>query len=255
MKAVILQSGYIPWLGYFDLINKADIFVFLDDVQWTTRDWRNRNRIRTSQGWSWLTVPVKLERSYFDYKIKDVQIDNTQDWPQKHLGAFRSWYNKAIYFDEIYSLLQDILSKKQQFVVDLNYELIFAICQYIGISKTKFLFSQNMHIPKEVKKAERLLAIVEEIRGIHTYISGPSAKPYLEEGNFATKNIKVEWHDYLHPYYNQNTWGSNVFIPYLSIIDLLFNHGKESLEVITSSNKISKPVNIRVVPPEEYKDK
>ena len=252
MKAVILQSGYMPWLGYFDLIKRADVFVFLDDVQWTTRDWRNRNRIRTAQGWSWLTVPVKLEKAYFEYSIKDVEIDNSHNWQEKHLGTLRTWYKKAPYFDEAYPLFDGILSKKPKFVIDLNYDLIFAICDYIELKETKFLFSQEMNISKEVKKTEKLLSIVEQIEGITTYISGLSAKAYLEESKFEAKGIKVEWHNYSHPYYKQNTWGSDIFIPYLSIVDLLFNHGKESLEILSGSKIIEKPKHVEVALPDEY---
>ena len=253
MKAVVLQSGYIPWLGYFDLMNQADVFVFFDDIQWTTRDWRNRNRVRTAQGWTWLTAPVKLEKPYYEYDIKDVKLDNSDNWQEKHLGTFRTWYKKAPYFAEVYPLFDTILSKKQEFVVDLNYELIFAICNYIELKKTRFLFSQETNFCKELKKTERLLCVLEEIGGVTTYMSGTSAKLYLEENKFKGKGIKVEWHNYQHPYYRQNTWGSNVFIQYLSIIDLLFNHGKESLEILSGRRTIERPEHIEIVPADEYR--
>ena len=253
MKAVILQSGYMPWLGYFDMINQADVFVFLDDVQWTTNDWRNRNRIRTPQGWSWLTVPVRFKKPHLEYNIKDVQVSTSQNWQKRHLDALWACYTKTPHFNEIYPLLENILSKKQEFVADLNYELIFAICNYIELKGTRFLFSQQMNISKEVKKTERLLSIFEEIGGITTYISGPAAKAYLEESKLEEKGIKVEWHNYSHPYYHQNTWGSNIFIPYLSMVDLLFNHGKESLEILSGSKVIEKPEHIKVVLPDDYR--
>jgi len=253
VQAVILQSGYIPWLGYFDLIEKADVFVFLDDVQWTTRDWRNRNRVRTSEGWTWLTVPVQSSKPHYEYSVKDVEIDNSRNWQEKHLRTLKSWYKKTPYFDEVYSLIDSTLCKKQKFVVDLNYELIFGICNYIGLKGTKFLFSQEMSISREIKKTEKLIGILEEIGGVASYISGPSAKSYLEKSKFEGKGIKVEWHDYQHPYYRQNTWGSNIFIPYLSIIDLLFNHGEESLEILSGTKTVAKPEHIQIVMPEEYK--
>ena len=253
VKAVILQSSYIPWLGYFDLINQADVFVFLDDVQWTTRDWRNRNRVRTPEGWSWLTVPVQLSKPHYEYSVKDVEIDDSRNWQEKHLRTLKSWYKKTPYFDEVYSLIDSTLCKKQKFVVDLNYELIFGICNYIGLKGTKFLFSQEMSISREIRKTEKLISILEEIGGIATYISGASAKSYLEESEFEGKGIKVEWHNYQHPYYRQNTWGSNIFIPYLSIVDLLFNHGTESLSILSCSKIIEKPVHIEVILPDEYK--
>ena len=254
MKAVVLQSGYLPWLGYFDLIDQADVFIFFDDVQWTIRDWRNRNRVRTAQGWTWLTAPVKLEKPYYEYDIKDIKIDNSGSWQEKHLGTLQTWYKKAPYFDEAYPLFDTILSKKQELVVDLNYELVFAICNYLELKETRFLFSQEMNTCKKLKKTERLLCVLEKIAGVTTYISGTSAKSYLEESKFKGMGIKVEWHNYRHPYYCQNTWGSNVFIQYLSIVDLLFNHGKESLEILSGRKIIEMPEHIKIMLPDEYKE-
>jgi hypothetical protein len=253
MKAVILQSGYLPWLGYFDMIAQADVFVFLDDVQWTTRDWRNRNRIRTPQGWKWLTVPVRLEKPYYEYSIKDVAIDYSRNWQSQHLATLQHCYRKAPYFDEVYPLFENILVRKPKFIVDLNYELVFGICHYIGLKETRFLFSQKMNIPGELKKDEKLLGILGEIGGITTYISGPAARSYLDAGKLEKEGIEVAWHDYNHPYYHQNTWGSNIFIPYLSTVDLLFNHGKDSLEILSGEKIIEKPECIRVMLPEDYK--
>ena len=253
VKAAILQSGYMPWLGYFDMINRADFFVFLDDVQWSTGAWRNRNRVRTAQGWSWLTLPVSFQRPHLELEIKDVEINNSHKWQKKHLGTLWTCYKKAPYFDEVFPIFDTILNKKQELVVDLNYELIFALCDYMGLQNTKFLFSQRMNIPKELKKTQRLLSIFEEIGGITTYISGPAARSYLNEKDLDEKGIRVEWHEYHHPYYNQNTWGSNVFIPYLSVIDLLFNHGKQSLEILSCNKTIERPPQIAIVAPDDYK--
>lgn len=252
MKTVILQSAYMPWLGFFNMAEETDIFVFLDDAQWTVRDWRNRNRIRTSQGWTWLTVPVKLGKTYYEYRICDVKIDNSQNWQEKHLGLLKSFYRKARYFDEIFPPLDNILSKKHRFMVDLNYELIFWIANYLNLKDTKFLFSQKMDIPSELKKTNRLLYILEKIGNIKTYVSGPTAKAYIEIDKFEKKGINVIWHEYIHPYYEQNAWRSNIFIPYLSIIDLLFNHGKESLDILTHKKVIEKPESIKIVMPDEY---
>ncbi len=245
----------MPWLGYFDMINQADVFIFLDDAQWTSRDWRNRNRVRTSQGWIWLTVPVKFEKPHFEYDIKDVKTDNSQDWQEMHLNTLWAYYKKSSHFTEMYSLFDSILNKKHKLVVDLSYELIFKICNYIGIKEIRFLFSQDMKILKELKRTERLLGILEQIGGVTTYISGPAAKSYLEESKFEEKGIKVEWHEYHHPYYDQNTWRSNIFISHLSIVDLLFNHGKESLEILSCKKIIEKPEQIQIIMPDEYRVK
>jgi len=242
----------MPWLGFFSMIYETDFFVFLDDAQWTVRDWRNRNRIRTSRGWTWLTVPVKLDKAYYDYEICEVEIDNSQNWQENHLGLLRSFYKKSHYFEEIYPLFSNILLKKHRFVVDLNYELIFSISDYLDLKKTKFLFSQEMDIPSRLKKTDRLLDILEKIGNVSVYLSGPAAKSYLEIEKFGDKGIEICWHEYVHPYYNQITWESDTFITYLSVIDLMFNHGKESLDILTHRKVIEKPEYIKIIMPEEY---
>jgi len=253
VKAVILQSGYMPWLGFFDMIAKADVFVYLDDVQWTTRDWRNRNRIRTPQGWKWLTVPVKLEGDYRNYLIKDVEIDNSQNWRKDHLGTLNNVYRKAPYFQEVFPLFDDVLGKEQRLVIELNYELVFSMCDYLRIPRSRFMFSQEMDIPEEARQTDRLLAILDKVGQVSTYVSGPAAQAYMELDKFEERGIGVEWHHYDHPYYNQNTWGSNVFIPYLSVVDLLFNHGRESLDILLGKKRVDKPTDVQVVMPDEYK--
>ena len=252
MKAVILQSGYLPWLGYFDLINQANIFIFLDDVQWTTGTWRNRNRIRVTDGWLWLTVPVLFEKSHLEYQIKDVKVNYTHKWQRKHVNSLWTYYKKAQFFDEVYPFIENILNKKHEFVVDLSYELILSICEYIGIQDTVFMFSQDMNISPELHKTDRLIEIFDKVGGITTYISGQAAKAYLDEDKLNEVGIKVIWQDYNHPYYNQNMWGNNVFIPYLSVIDLLFNHGKESLDILSNDKVITKPEDVAIVLPEDY---
>lgn len=249
MKVVIVQSAYLPWSGYFNLINDTDIFVFLDSVQWTKRDWRNRNRIRTPVGWSWLTIPVKLKKAYYKYRVCDVVVDNSQDWQYKHLEMLKNSYKKAPYFDEIYNSIKDILNKRYKYVVDINYKLIFWVSNYLNLRPTKFLFSQKMQIPGELKKTDRLIWILEKIGHVNYYISGPKAKSYMEQNKFEEKKIKIIWHNYEPPYYNQNIWKSNIFISSLSVIDLLFNYGKESLKIIVNQEKIKKPGQIKVMLP------
>ena len=250
MKVAIVQSAYIPWMGYFNLINSADVFVFLDSVQWTKRDWRNRNRVRTSQGWSWLTIPVKLEEAHYNRKICEVKIDNSQNWQAKHLGRLESFYKKAPYFDEIYIPLKKILNRGYKYIVDINYELLFWISGYLNLNHTKFLFSQKMDIPDELNKTDRLIWILETIGNVEYYLSGLKAQPYLEINKFEEKKIKVVWHDYRQPYYNQNTLESDAFISNLSILDILFNHGKDSPGIIFNKNKIKKPEHVKIIMPD-----
>ena len=165
------------------------------------------------------------------------------------LGSF---YRKSPYQNEIYDPIRNILHKKYKYITDINYELLFWISDYLNMKHTKFLFSQEMDIPAELQKTDRLIYILEKIGNIKYYISGPKARSYIELNKFEEKKINVIWHDYKHPYYNQNTWKSNVFIPYLSILDLLFNHGKDSLEIIVGQKKIKRPGYIKVILPKAY---
>lgn len=249
MKAAILQSSYLPWLGFFNMVQQSDVFVFFDDVQWTTRDWRNRNRIRTPQGWTWLTVPVRLNKSYFEYRSNEVEIDYSQPWQKKHLGTFSHCYAKSPFFNQVYPMLENIVGKPHKLAIELNYDIVLAICDYLGLKK-RFLYSQDMCIPDQVKKSERLLAVLEKVGGITEYISGPAAKNYLEEDKFKRAGIAVSWHEYHHPFYAQNTWHSGTFISYLSIVDLLFNHGPASLPILTGQTVVEKPAEIKVQSPE-----
>lgn len=250
MKAVIVQSAFIPWLGFFDMLYQADKFVFYDDVQYTTRDWRNRNRICIQTGWRWLSVPVALSKSYFEYKVCEVPISYDHDWVKEHLDLFKEAYGKALYFSELYPLLERILVKRPKFLIDLNYALLFAICEYLGINTEKIMFSQKMDIDKDLTKTDRLLDVLSKTGKIREYISGPKAKGYLEQEKFDRKGIKVLWHKYQCPYYNQNLWNSNIFISHLSIVDLIFHHGKDALAVILHKKEIVKPEGVSIVSPQ-----
>ena len=246
MKAVILQSPYMPWLGFFNMVDWADVFVFLDDVQWTKSDWRNRNRVRTPQGWTWLTVPTTAGKHYRHVLIKDVQIDNSQNWQDKHLKTLEMCYKHTSYFTEIFPLIEAVFNARHVLISELNYDLTAVFCHYLCLH-TKFLYSQSMNLPIEAQKDDKLLAILQHIGDVDTYLSGPSAQGYLNEEKFNAVNIKVEWHHYQHPYYNQRMWSSNTFISHLSILDLLFNHGRASRDIITGKIKIEKPNTVQIV--------
>lgn len=247
-RAVILQSGYIPWLGFFSLINKADVFVFLDDVQWTRQDWRNRNRIRAGEGWKWLTVPVKLERHYWEYKICEVEIDYSTDWVSSHLGSLKASYGRTPFFGEVMQTIAPTYERKWDRISPLNYDLITRVCQYLGLS-TVFVCSQNLDLPPELRKGDRLLAIINRIGDIGRYLTGFKARDYMDEEKFAANGIEVEWHNYHHPYYTQK--GHTSFMSHLSVLDLLFNHGRESRGILTGETVVKKPEEITVMTPLE----
>ena len=253
ITAVILQPGYIPWLGFFDLIAQADIFVFLDDVQFTIRDWRTRNRIRTDRGWCWLSVPVKLEKPYFQYKINEVEISYEHRWIKKHLGTLWAYYRRAKYFNEIYPIIENELTKRYKLLWELDINIIYSICDYLGISRDKFRLASEFSIPQEIKKDERLLAILKLLKPKpDIYLSGNAAKSYLREDIFLREGISVRWHNYKHPYYNQLRWGTNIFISYLSVLDILFNHGKESIDIIRGRINIQPPVDVQIITADDY---
>jgi len=253
MKCTILQSAYLPWLGFFDFIDQSDYFIFLDDVQWTKRDWRSRNRCRTPQGWSWLTVPVNLKKSSREYKICEVGISYSQPWIEKHLNLIYSCYKKTPFFPEVFPLIEKPLREKHSNISNLNYALVLEIVNYLGIKDVVFKFSQKFKNVSHLEKSDKLIAILKTLPKVKVYISGVLAKNYIDEDQFKEVGYSLLWHDYKHPYYNQKTWKQDVFISHLSIVDLLFNHGQESLDILTGRMVIPKPKNVRILTPEDLK--
>jgi hypothetical protein len=218
-KVAILQSNYIPWKGYFDLIASVDEFIIYDDAQFTKNDWRNRNRIKTPIGLQWLSVPVG---SNINRRIRDVEITD-HSWSNKHWKSFQANYARAEYFEEISDLLRDIYTnKKYEKLSVLNFDLINTICDYLGINTS---LSNSWDYEVRGDKTEKLVSLCLQA-GAAEYISGPSAKNYIDSEKFADKGIKLTWFDYSeYPMYPQ-LWGE--FIHEVSIVDLLFNCGAES---------------------------
>jgi hypothetical protein len=222
MRAVILQPGYIPWIGFFDLAASCDIFVILDHVQYDKRSWRNRNRIRTNSeaGWQFLTVPV-VTKGLYHQSILETKIDNTKDWANKHLNAIKLNYRGADYFDQYFPYLEKTLTKQWEKLVDLDLEFINFIVDELGI-KTKFIRSSSMQT--DGKKIDLLVDICKQI-GANEYLNGDTGIKYLKHENFDLEGMKLVFHNYKHPEYKQRF---DCFISHLSIIDLLLNHGREN---------------------------
>lgn len=221
-KIAVVQSNYIPWKGYFDLIARVDEFVLFDDMQYTRRDWRNRNQIKTPQGVQWLTVPVLVKGKYTQ-KIKDTEIDGV-GWAALHWKAFEQCYRRARYFDEIASWLAPLYvsSSIPTHLSVLNRRLIEAVCAYLGI-RTRISNSSDYMLSEG--KTERLVDICVQA-GADEYISGPSAKGYLDEAVFAQRGVRLSWLDYVgYPEYPQ-LWGE--FAHGVTVLDLLFNCGKDA---------------------------
>lgn len=236
-KVAILQPSYIPWLGYFDQINKVDTFVFYDDVLYTKNDWRNRNKIKTANGTAWLTIPVNIKNRLKDYLlIKDVTLIDTNIL-KKHLKAIELNYKKSPFFKEFYSTIaplfnKKLFNKKYRLLADLDIDIIKTISEFLGIKKVNFLRSSDLDIANE-NSTGRLIDICKKQKAT-CYLTGASAKNYLDEKMFKENDILLEYQEYIHPTYKQ-LWGE--FIPYLSIIDLLCNEGPSSLSILSNKNE------------------
>lgn len=214
-RVAISQSNYIPWRGYFDLIASVDEFIFYDDVQYTTRDWRNRNRIKTPRGVQWLTVPVGGSRTQ---RICEVAIPDP-DCGGKHWTVLRANYARAPFFPQIASWLEPLFREPWTSLSTLNQRLIGEVCAFLGI-RTRF--SRSWDYQAEGDRNGRLLALCRQA-GAGTYVSGPAAAGYLDSEAFAAAGIEVVWMDYAGYAPYPQLWGP--FEPQVTVLDLLFNCG------------------------------
>lgn len=220
-KVAILQSNYIPWKGYFDLIASVDEFILYDDMQYTRRDWRNRNQIKTPKGLQWLTIPVQVKGKYHQ-TIRDTELDDPK-WGKKHWGAITQNYKNTPYYKEITEILEPIyLQEKFTHLSVLNRRLIDVICEYLNIS-TKITNSWDYQLVDG--QTERLVDLCVQAGGTE-YISGPAAKDYVEPALFEGKNIKLTWFDYSDYKEYPQLWDE--FKHGVTILDLLFNCGKNA---------------------------
>jgi hypothetical protein len=228
MKCVILQPSYIPWRGYFDQIRKADIFVFYDDVQYDKRGWRNRNRIKTTRGQQWLTIPVYSKGAQTEnIPIKDIRIVWDTPWNKDHWKSIQQAYKKAPYFERYANFLESLYDCHPDFLADFTIELTIALARELGIKNTQFLRSSQLHAAGH--KTDRLINILLEINATE-YLSGPSAQEYIEEYKFKNAHITLEYMAYNYPEYPQ------LYPPYdpqVTILDLMFMVGPDSLKYIT----------------------
>lgn len=217
MIMTIHQPEYLPYIGFFDRIARADIFVILDDVQYQKNGFINRNKIKSSQGWQWLTVPVKQREAL--NRINKVEINNEIDWRDKHWKAILYNYNKAPYFKKYSDFFQKLYQKEWNFIADLNIYLIKNIMDMLGIKK-EIKLSSLLKIKGE--STERLVNICQTFKA-DTYLSGVGGRKYLDLKKFKKQNIKVIFQEFTHPVYPQQ-FPQKGFISNLSIIDLLFNN-------------------------------
>lgn len=221
MKCAIVQPSYLPWRGYFHLVQKSDVFVFYDDVQYDKHGWRNRNQIKTPQGLQWLTVPVSARGNVTQGKpINQVTIAD-QRWQAKHLAAIEQNYSRAPFVDRCLEIVTPHISAGHEFLADLTVALTEAIARELGAT-TRFVRSSELSAAGS--KTARLVALLHEV-GATEYISGPRARAYLDEQQFADAGVALEYMTYDYAPYEQ------LHPPYevtVSIVDLLAMKGPEA---------------------------
>ncbi len=228
MRVAILQSNYIPWKGYFDIINSVDFFVIYDEVQYTKNDWRNRNMIKTAEGASWITIPASQKN--LSQKISETTVC-LKDWNKKHLKTIQYTYAKASGYKEFRDFFEGLyVNVPSDNLSEINTYFLKNICEVLDI-KTTFINSSDLDLIEG--KTERLVDICQKLNAT-SYISGPAAKNYLDVSLFHTSNIEVEWIDYSnYPVYPQ-LYGE--FNHYVSIIDLILNTGKQANTFLKTSS-------------------
>jgi hypothetical protein len=221
------QPQYLPWIGYFDKMRRADVFCYLNDVQYKKNEWQNRNRIKTAQDWQWLTVPV---RYCFPEKINEVQINNTTQWSKKHLQALKTNYSRAPYFKTYISIFEDTFSREWELISELNIHLIERLKDALQMQEKTTIISSELTLREE--PTDRLIDICKDL-GADTYLAGQGGAGYMDVARFEKNGLKVIMQDVKHPVYPQLF---KDFQSHLSIVDLLFNCGPESMNVIREAN-------------------
>ena len=224
-KVAIIQSNYIPWKGYFDIINSADAFVVYDEVQYTKNDWRNRNLIKTPNGREWITIPVRHNK--LNHRICEISI-LSPNWKDKHLKTLQSNYARAKCFDDVKKMVFDWYSIDSDLLSEINRHFIENICSFLNIN-TLIIDSRDLNLKGD--RNERLVEVCKKL-GAEVYLSGPTAKSYLDKSMFSQEGIQVDWMDYsgykeydqLYPPFENN----------VSILDLIFNTGKEASNYMKS---------------------
>jgi hypothetical protein len=219
VRCAIVQPSYIPWRGYFDLIRRVDLFVFYDDVQYDRRGWRNRNRIKTAQGTRWLTIPVHARGSQVENIAINAIATAGDEWSRQHYDALLLHYRHAPHFQELSGWLRRLYDAPPPLLADFTIRTTMDIAAMLGINATRFVRSSEFDV--RGTKTERLLAVLRRA-GATTYLSGPSARSYLDVAMLEDAGITVEWMTYEYPEYPQL---HPPFDPHVSVLDLLFMTG------------------------------
>lgn len=218
MKTAILQSNYIPWKGYFDLIQSVDTFVIYDGVQFTKNDWRNRNKLVINGKAKWITIPVRHQN--LAQTIKETTVANPK-WASKHWKTIEQAYSKAPYFTKFGERLKETYTQLsvETHLSKINLTLIILICDLLDI-RTRIITDDQFDLPED--RIDKLITICEKL-GTSTYVSGPAARSYIDEERFRENGINIEWMDYSH--YSHYSQISTDFDHFVSVLDLLFCYG------------------------------
>ncbi len=226
MRVGIIQSSYIPWRGYFDFIDSVDLFIVFDDVAYGSKgNWRNRNKVKTPKGLKWLTVPVKSKR---EMPIDQVLICNSEkSWQDRHRGLLRYSLEPAPYFKDAMEIWEEGVSAGDSTITQLNLRLIKLICVYLDI-KTPIVMSRDYRV--EGSKTERLINLLKKV-GATVYLSGPTAKAYLDENLFEIHGIGLEYKTYDYKPYPQ-LWGE--FVDTVTVLDMIANCGPTAKDYLKS---------------------
>ncbi len=223
MIIAVHQPQYLPWLGYFDKIDRADVFVLLDNVQFKKNEWQNRNRIKTAQGPQWLTVPVLYR---FPQLICEVGINSKERWQHKQRQSILSNYRKAPCWSLLESFFEEIFTEEWQTISALNIHVVRELAALMGITTPLHVASELPIFPEDPD--ERLIAITRHF-GADTYLAGSGGHGYMDMLKYENTGIQVVFQEYHHPEYQQ-MFGE--FEPFMSVVDLIYNHGRDSIEII-----------------------
>ena len=223
------QPQYLPWLGYFDKIDQADLFVLLDNVQFKKNEWQNRNRIRTAQGWQWLTVPV---RHRYPQGIDQVEIADRR-WAIKHSRTLRQAYARASCFEDETELIDTLYDRQWSSLADLNIESIRLLAGRFGITTELLIGSENGSKPQD-HPDDRLIGLARRL-GADTYLAGTGGREYMDLDRYRRAGIEVRFQDFRHPEYPQH---QGRFEAGMSAVDLLFNCGGEGFAMVRRSREV-----------------
>lgn len=232
-RLVIMQPSYLPWLGYFDLLLQSDLFLIYDNVQFDKDGWRNRNKIKSANGPQWLTVPV-LTKGQNKPLNSDIQVNGKENWQTKHLKTLQMCYSKAPHFKEVFPLIETVLQQRWNLLLDVNLAFLKTFCEFLDIATPMQKVSElSLALPDG--KNEKLIAICRHLSAEEFY-EPEGGRGYIDESQFTGAGIRLKFQNFQHPVYPQ-LYGD--FVSHLSIVDVLFNCGRQSAQILREASSKS----------------